>query len=115
MRYYESGMTLTEQPQHSISEEKYAWNTSKNMSDEALKAAKIQRRAAKVSLTRLVKALTHLCESKRPANEVSKYLVKVKDAFENVVSKHETYANLIVNDDLFENEEKWLDDCQNYF
>ena len=35
-----------------------------------------------------------------------------------MVSKHEvheTYANLIVDDDLFENEEKWLDDCKNYF
>ena len=77
--------------------------------EEALRAAKIQRRAAKASLTRLGKALNHLCESKRPANEVSEYLVKVKDAFENVVSKHETYANLIVDDDLFENEENWLD------
>ncbi|XP_028413778.1 uncharacterized protein LOC114536622 [Dendronephthya gigantea] len=83
--------------------------------DETLKAAKLQRRAAKASLTRLGKALIHLCESKRPANEVSEYLVKIKDAFENVVSKHETYANLIVDDEAFANEEKWLDECQNYF
>ncbi len=32
-----------------------------------------------------------------------------------MVSKHEAYANLIVDDELFENEEKWLDECQNYF
>ncbi len=83
--------------------------------DEALKAAKIQRRAAKASLTRLGKALNHLCESKRPASEVSEYLIKVKNAFENVVSKHEAYANLIVDDELFENEEKWLDECQAAF
>lgn len=83
--------------------------------NEALKNAKIQRRAAKASLTRLGKALTHLCESKRPANEVSEYLVKVKNAFENVVLKHEIYANLIVEDKLFEKEEQWLDECQNFF
>ena len=42
-------------------------------------------------------------------------LVKVKEAFENVVSKHETYANLIVDDKEVEKEENWLDECQNYF
>jgi len=83
--------------------------------DEALKAAKIQRRSAKASLTRLGKALAQLCDSERPVNEVSEYLVKVKEAFENVVSKHETYANLIVDDKEFEKEENWLDECQNYF
>ena len=83
--------------------------------DEALKAAKIQRRSAKASLTRLGKALVQLCDNKRPVNEVSEYLVKVKEAFENVVSKHETYANLIVDDKEFEKEENWLDECQNYF
>ena len=87
------------------------------MSDEAeaKKAAKLQRRAAKASLTRLGKVAKHLCENKRPASEVSEYLVKVKTAFENVVSKHEIYANLIVDDKLFEQEEQWLDECQNFF
>ena len=83
--------------------------------DEALKAVKLQRRAAKASLTRLGKAAKHLCENKRPASEVSEYLVKVKTAFENTVSKHEIYANLIVDDTLFEQEEQWLDECQNFF
>ena len=32
-----------------------------------------------------------------------------------MVSKHETYANLIVDDKEFEKEENWLDECQNYF
>ena len=43
--------------------------------DEALKAAKIQRRSAKTSLTRLGNALVQLCDNKRPVNEVSEYLV----------------------------------------
>ena len=79
--------------------------------DEALKAAKIQRRSAKASLTRLGRALVQLCDNKRPVNEVSEYLVKVKEALENVVSKYETYANLIVDDKEFEKEENWLDEC----
>lgn len=66
--------------------------------DEALKAAKIQRRAAKATLTSLSKALKHICENKRPAREVSKYLINVKIAFENVVSKHQVYANLTLDD-----------------
>ncbi|XP_046862937.1 uncharacterized protein LOC124456562 [Xenia sp. Carnegie-2017] len=73
--------------------------------DEALKTAKLKRRAAKSTLTRLGKALNHLCINKRPANEVSDYLVKVKQAFDNVVEKHELYANLIMNDEAFEAEE----------
>ena len=39
--------------------------------DEALKAAKIQRRSAKASLTRLGKALIQLFDNKRRVNEIS--------------------------------------------
>ena len=83
--------------------------------DEALKTAKIQRRTAKATLTRLGKALVILQEQKRPVDEVSNYLVKVKQAFDNVVLKHDEYANLIVEDEDFETEEQWLEDCQNNF
>ena len=83
--------------------------------DEALKTAKIQRRAAKASLTRLGNALKHLCENERPADEVRDYLTKVNHAFDNVVEKHEIYANLIVDDEQFEIEEQWLNECQSYF
>ena len=83
--------------------------------DEAVKTAKIQRRAAKASLTRLGNALKHLCENERPAGEVRDYLTKVNHAFDNVVEKHEIYANLIVDDKQFEIEEQWLNECQSYF
>ena len=66
--------------------------------DEALKNAKLQHRATKASLMRLGKAAKDLCKNKRPASEVSEYLVKVKTAFENVASKHEIYDNLILDD-----------------
>ncbi|CAB4024538.1 Hypothetical predicted protein [Paramuricea clavata] len=84
-------------------------------SSEALKAAKIQRRSAKAALTRLGKALNHLCENERPAEEVGNYLIKVEQAFDNVVSKHELYAILIDQDEQFEQEEQWLDECQTFF
>ena len=82
---------------------------------EAVKTAKIQRRSAKASLTRLGKALTILRENERPVDEVRDYLVKVTQAFSNVVLKHESYANLIEDDELFRQEELWLDQCQNEF
>ena len=56
-----------------------------------------------------------LLNQKRTANEVRDHLVKVKQAFDNVVLKHEEYTKLIIEDDDFETEEKWLDDCQNDF
>ena len=82
---------------------------------EALKAVKIQRRSAKASLTRLGNALNILYEKERQVDEVRDYLVKVTQAFNNVVVKHESYANLIEEDELFEQEELWLDQCQNEF
>ena len=56
-----------------------------------------------------------LQEQRRTANEVRDHLVRVKQAFENVVLKHEEYTNLIIEDEDFQTEEKWLDDCQNDF
>ena len=95
----------TDLPQHSISFVKSTRGSPVDylaMNDEdALKSAKIQRRCAKASLTRLGKALAVLEENERPASEVSEALVKVKQAFDNVVSKHETYTNLIEDEEEF--------------
>jgi HD-GYP domain-containing protein (c-di-GMP phosphodiesterase class II) len=77
--------------------------------EESLKTEKIQRRTAKATLTRLGKALVVLQEQKRPVDEVSNYLVKIKHAFDNVVLKHDEYAQLIVEDKDFETEEQWLE------
>ncbi len=49
-----------------------------SVTEEALKTAKIQRRSAKATLTRLEKALIVLQEQKRTANEVRDHLVRVK-------------------------------------
>ena len=41
--------------------------------------------------------------------------MKVTQAFSNAVLKHESYANLIEDDELFIQEELWLEQCQNEF
>ena len=89
--------------------------TSTGVDENAQKTAKIQRRAAKSMLTRLGKVLALLQENNRPAEEVSDYLVNVKQAFDKIVLKHEEYTSLIVSDKDFETEEQWLEDCQNEF
>ena len=89
--------------------------TSMSVDENAQKTARIQRRAAKSTLTRLGKVLALLQENNRPANQVSDYLVKVKQAFDKIVLKHEEYTSLIVSDEDFETEEQWLEDCQNEF
>ena len=89
--------------------------TSMSVDENAQKTAKIQRRAAKSTLTRLGEVFVLLQENKRPANEVSDYLVKVKLSFDKIVLKHEAYKSLIVSDEDFQTEEQWLTDCQNEF
>ena len=109
-------------PQHSISGYKYYKHWWKYIglcamaeTSEALKTAKMQRRSAKASLTRLGKALNILRENQRPADEVRDYLLKVTQAFSNVVLKHESYANLIEDDELLIQEELCLEQCQSEF
>ena len=89
--------------------------TSTSVGENAQKTAKIKRRAAKSMLTRLGEVLALLQENNRPANEVSDYLVKVKQAFDKIVLKHGEYTSLIVSDEDFETEEQWLEDCQMNF
>ena len=87
-----------------------------SVDESAQKTAKIQRRAAKSALTRLGKVLALLQENNRPANElISDNRVKVRQAFDKIVVKHEENTSLIVSDEDFETEEHWLEDCQNEF
>ena len=87
------------------------------MTEEAenVKLAKINRRAGKAALTRCGRTLVHLVEHKRPSNEVRDGLIKVNNAFENLVAKHELYTALLTDDDEFEKEESWLQESQNYY
>lgn len=78
------------------------------MAEEALKAAKTDRRTAKGTLTRCGKSLAKLIEAKRPEQEVRDGLSKLQLAFDNLVEKHENYSRLLEDDGEFEAEEGWM-------
>ena len=80
-----------------------------------LKKAKLERRTAKAALTRSGNWLTNLIKSERQGPEVSDALDKVKEAFGNLTEKHESFAQLIEDDEEFENEEHWMEECQSVF
>ena len=81
----------------------------------AMKQAKINRRTAKAALTRAGKSLTHLINGERPQEEVSQSLLVYRQAYENLVSKHDEYSSLIENDEEFAEQESWLEECQGNF
>ena len=68
--------------------------------------------AAKVALTRVGKGLIYQLEHKRPSDEVRECLGKLKSVFDNLLSKHEGFTNLLEDDEEFEKEESWIDECQ---
>ncbi|XP_068745150.1 uncharacterized protein [Montipora capricornis] len=77
-----------------------------------LKEAKKLRRNAKAALTRCGKKLTSLLEVERPESEVRDALNEVKEAFSNLVTKHEEYTKMIDDDEQFEETENWMSECQ---
>ena len=85
------------------------------MAEEDIKTAKIGRRTAKAGLTRQGRTLEHLVSNKRPTDEVRDALLKVTNAFESLVLKHEAFASLITDDTEFQKEEDWLNECQQYY
>lgn len=80
-----------------------------------LKEAKKIRRNAKAALTRYEKKLTSLLDFGRPESEVRDALNEVKEAYSNLVTKHEEYAKLIDDDEQFEEAENWMSECQESF
>ena len=80
-----------------------------------MEEAKMKRRTAKAALTRQGKALRKKLSDQRPVSETLEALNSVKAAFEDLVVKHEAYTQLIVEDEAFEQEEAWLEECQDFF
>ena len=80
-----------------------------------LQKAKVSRRTAKASLTRAGKALQSMMESKRPASEVRESFVKVQEAYEKLIVKHEDVTQLIEADEEFAKEEEWLEESLEMF
>ena len=85
------------------------------MEEEAQKRTKTARRTAKSAFTRAGKALVHAVDSKRPLEEVREALSKYKTTYESLVCKHEEYAELIGDDEQYELEERWVEECQETF
>ena len=85
------------------------------MAEEALKAAKTDRRTAKGTLTRCGKSLAKLIEAKRPEQEVRDALSKLQLTFDTLVEKHENYSRLLEDDGEFEAQEEWMGECQEDF
>ena len=75
-----------------------------------IQKAKASRRTAKVSLTRAGKALRSMVESKRPASEVRESFVKMQEAYEKLIVKHEDVTQLIET-----KEEEWLEESLEMF
>jgi len=85
------------------------------MAEDALKAAKTDRRTAKSAFTLCGKSLAKLIESKRPEQEVREGLNKLQLVFHSLVAKHESYSRLIEDDEEYEHKEIWIESCQGEF
>ena len=88
---------------------------TKHIAEDAIKSAKLDRRTAKATLTRCRKALSKRIELKRPGIEVKDALNSLQNAFHDLVVKHESYSKLIEDDEEFEVQERWMEECQELF
>lgn len=85
------------------------------MTEDAIKRAQLDRRTAKATLTRCRKALSKQIEVKRPGTEVKDALNSLQNAFDDLVVKNENYSKLIEDDEEFEVQERWMEECQEIF
>ena len=79
------------------------------------KAVKLTRRNAKASLTRSGRALLHRIENKWSIEEIKVTLINVDKVYNDLVEKHEKFTELVEDDEEFEVEERWLEECQQQF
>ncbi len=79
------------------------------------KAAKLARRNAKASLTRSGRALLRRIENEWSIEEIKVTLANVDKAHNDLVEKHEKFTELVEDDEEFEAEERWLEECQQQF
>ena len=83
--------------------------------EAALDEAKRKRKTAKAALTRRGNTLRKKLKESRPRDEIMETFHGMKTAFENLVVKHEEYTQLIQDDEAFEAEEKWLEECEDFY
>nr|XP_054775091.1 uncharacterized protein LOC129283281 [Lytechinus pictus] len=85
------------------------------MSAEKVKNLRLQRRGAKAKLTRFGKALQSLIDGERPVPEVQESFAQYAGAFEDLQNKHDSYSEVLEDDEEFEREELWMEECHNSF
>eukprot|EP00057_Strongylocentrotus_purpuratus_P019842 XP_011674316.1 PREDICTED: uncharacterized protein LOC105443153 [Strongylocentrotus purpuratus] len=85
------------------------------MPTDDMTSLRLKRRGTKAKFTRLGNVLDFLIEEKRPVEEVKEAFKQANQAYVDLQSKHEAYTEKIENDEEFNKEELWLDECQNYF
>ena len=56
-----------------------------------------------------------MVESKGPASEVTESFVKIQEAYEKLIVKHEDVTPLIETDEEFAKEEEWLEESLEMF
>ena len=77
--------------------------------------AKRKRRTAKAVLTRRDKTLRKRLKESRTVDEVMEAFHSMKAVFDDLVMKHREYAQLIQDDEAFEEEEKWLEESEDFY
>ena len=83
--------------------------------ENAIKQAKIKWSNCKGTLTCQGKVVCHRLSANRPAEEIRKELKKYELAFEDLLSKHEEFLMLLEDDEQFEHEEAWMEECQEIY
>eukprot|EP00057_Strongylocentrotus_purpuratus_P004640 XP_003729152.1 PREDICTED: uncharacterized protein LOC100889568 [Strongylocentrotus purpuratus] len=82
---------------------------------EATAQLKLKRRGAKAKLTRCGNAVEQLISKKASMEAVEERFHHLKIVYEELQEKHESYSELIFDDDQFEKEEKWMEVCDTSF
>ena len=85
------------------------------MGDAAKKAAKILRRNAKGNLTRRSNTLINVIDAERSKEEIIESLERAESAYSEVTERHDEFTKLIEDDEEFDEEEQWMDDCRRNF
>ena len=80
-----------------------------------VKALKLKRRGSKARVTRFGNELQLLIDEGRGRQEVHNSFAKIEKAFDDLQEAHENYTITIEDDDTFEKEEEWMEECQQSF
>ena len=76
---------------------------------------KIKRRTAKSRLTRREKAVNFHLEENRSPSEVRNAFEEYEQVYEELNEIHDTYAATIADEKTFEEQEEWIEKCQEGF